>query len=177
MDVRKRIHISILIITACLLIAQYPAFSQVLSKAQVGEKIKRVEDLTDEFKEYLERKADDTRSRASSPQAQEGRRRRSESAGEPTEAQKAQVQSGKDDIEGSVEDLEKATDRLNRRFKRAQNYLDTKAQVEKVVEEGRKINQLVVRGNYSSEVAKAWAALRTAINDLARIYGVTPMSV
>jgi len=130
-----------------------------LTKAQVDEKIKRVEDLMEDFKEYLERKGEDARTRASSPQSQERKRRRSESVGQPTEAQKAGLQSGKDDLEEVVEDLERATDRLKRKFKRVQNHLDTQNQVENVVDEGREINQLVIRGNYGSEMSRAWAAL------------------
>ena len=55
--------------------------------------------------------------------------------------------------------------------------MDTRNQVEKVVKEGRELNQLVLRGNYGSEVARVWTILRLAINDLARIYGVQPMAV
>lgn len=154
-----------------------PAFTQVLTKAQVSEKIKNVEDGTDEFIEYLEKKGDTARARAASPEGQERARRRQESVGAPTESQKARAQAGRDELEEAVEDLEKATDRLRRRFKRVQNYLDTRNQVENVLDKGREINQLVIRGNYGSEVARVWATLRVAINDLARIYGLTPMSV
>jgi len=177
MNIAKTLHALVLIWAVCLLVTQSSTFAQVLTKAQVSEKIKQVEDLTDDFKKYLERKGENSRTRASSPESQERRGRRSASVGEPTDDQKARLQSGADELEDAVKDLEKATDRLRLRFRRVQNYLDTRNQVEKVVEEGRKINQLVVRGNYGAEAAKVWAALRAAINDLARIYGVTPMSV
>ena len=176
MDIGKILRAGILICAISLFAALNPAPAQVMTKAQVSEKIKQVEDATDDFKEYLERKGENARTRASSPQSQERRGRRSRSIGEPTEDQKARIQSGADELEDAVEDLETATDRLRRRFRRVQNYLDTRNQVEKVVEEGRRINQLVVRGNYGAEAARVWAVLRTAINDLARIYGVTPMS-
>ena len=45
------------------------------------------------------------------------------------------------------------------------------------LDDGRDINQIVTRGNYGSEVARVWAALRVAINDLARIYGVKPRAI
>ena len=42
-----------------------PGLSQVVTKAQVGELIKRVEDGVDEFKKYLERRSEDARSNPS----------------------------------------------------------------------------------------------------------------
>jgi hypothetical protein len=174
----KKYNLSLVLISAVFLILiTEQAFTQVLTKAQVSEKIKNVEDGTDEFIKYLERRGETARSRASSPEGQERRRRRQESVGTPTESQKARAEAGKDELEEAVEDLEKATDRLRRRFRRVTNYLDTRNQVENVVEQGRELNQLVLRGNYGTEVARIWAALRVAINDLARIYGVTPMAV
>ena len=80
-------------------------------------------------------------------------------------------------MEDAVNDLEKATDRLRRRFRRSDQYMETKLQVERVVDEGKEINQTVVRGGYGSEVARIWAALRTRINELARIYGVKPLAI
>jgi len=176
MSIRKRILAAASILCIFMISVPNVVYSQSLTKAQVSEKIKKIEDGTDEFIEYLERKGDSARARAATPQSQE-RRRRPEAAGTPTEAQKARASAGKDELEDAVEDLEKATDRLRRRFKRVQNYMDTRNQVEKVVDEGRELNQLVLRGNYGSEVARVWATLRLAINDLARIYGVTPMPV
>jgi hypothetical protein len=46
-----------------------------------------------------------------------------------------------------------------------------------VVEDAKKINQVVARGNYGAEAARIWAALRAGINDLARAYGVTPLAL
>jgi hypothetical protein len=176
--VRKvKVIVPVLISFVVWITATDQVFTQVLTKPQVSEKIKKVEDGTDEFIDYLERKGDSARTRASSPEGQERRRRRQESVGTPTEAQKGRAEAGKDELEDAVKDLEKATDRLRRRFKRVQNYLDTRNQVENVLDQGREINQLVLRGNYGSEVARVWATLRLAINDLARIYGLTPMAV
>jgi hypothetical protein len=55
--------------------------------------------------------------------------------------------------------------------------METKAEVEKVVDDGRTINQVVARGSYGPEAARLWAVLRTGINDLARAYGVPPMAI
>ena len=55
--------------------------------------------------------------------------------------------------------------------------METKVEVERVVDDGRKINQVIARSNYGGESARLWAALRTGINDLARAYGVPPLGV
>ena len=174
----KRTLSTVLIMTAVYLgLLITPAFSQVMTKAQVGELIKRVEDGVDEFKDYLERKGENARERAGEPQAQSRRGRRGRGSSSDTEAREEVARESKDELEEGVEDLEKATDRLRRRFKRADQYLETKLQVENVVDEGKKVNQFVVRGNYGSEVARIWAALRTRINELARIYGVKSLAI
>jgi hypothetical protein len=36
---------------------------------------------------------------------------------------------------------------------------------------------VVARGSYGSEVARLWAALRTGLNDLARVYNVAPLGI
>ncbi len=154
-----------------------PVFSQVMTKAQVGDLIKRVEDGVDEFKDYLERKGENAREAASTPQAQSRRGRRGRTSSTNTEAQKEVARDNKDELEDGVKDLEKATDRLRRRFKRSDQYMETKVQVERVVDKGKEVNQFVVRGNYGSEVARIWAALRTRINELARVYGVKPLAI
>jgi len=55
--------------------------------------------------------------------------------------------------------------------------METKNEVQSVVDDGRKIKQAVTTGNYGSEAARLWAALRTGINDLARAYGVPPLGI
>ena len=50
-------------------------------------------------------------------------------------------------------------------------------QVDSVVDDGRRINQVVARGKYGTDVAKLWATLRNGINDLARAYNVAPLGV
>jgi hypothetical protein len=35
----------------------------------------------------------------------------------------------------------------------------------------------MVRGKYGTQAERYWAALRTAINDLARVYNLTPLAV
>jgi hypothetical protein len=47
--------------------------------------------------------------------------------------------------------------RLRRKFDPTDKWMETKAQVEKVVDDGRKINQVVARGSYGPEAARLWA--------------------
>ena len=153
-----------------LLVIVTPVAGQSWTKAQVGDLIKTVEDRTDDFKEYLEDKGDEARSRAAGGESSSRRGRRAE----PDPERRAET---KDDLEEAVEDLEKATDRLRRRFRRVDNYVDTRAQVDNVVDEAREINKIVAGGRYAAEMSKAWAALRVSINDLARVFGITPLAL
>ena len=74
-------------------------------------------------------------------------------------------------------DLNRSTNRLRRKFDATDTWMETKGEVQRVVDDGRKINQAVAKGQYGTEVARLWAALRTGINDLARAYGVAPLGV
>lgn len=147
--------------------------AQPLTKAAVGEKIRRVEDGVDQFRKYLEQRGDNARSAASAPQAQtrQGRRRTA------TESQKATATAKKDELDDALGDLNRSTNRLRRKFDPTDKWQETRVQMERVLDDGRRINQAVARGNYGSEVARLWAALRNNINDLARAYGLTPMGV
>jgi hypothetical protein len=74
-----------------------------------------------------------------------------------------------------MDDLNRTTNRLRRKFDPTSNYLETKAQMEQVMDSARRANQVMTKGNYGSQAEKYWAALRANINDLARCYNLTPM--
>jgi len=147
--------------------------AQPLTKAMVGDKIRRVEDGVDQFRKYLDQRGENARAAASSPQGQahQGRRRTA------TESQKATATAKKDELDDALGDLNRSTNRLRRKFDPTDKWQETRVQVERVLDDGRRINQAVARGNYGSEVARLWAALRNNINDLARAYGLTPLGV
>jgi len=71
--------------------------------------------------------------------------------------------------------LNGSTNRLKRKFDATDTWMSTKNEVEKVVDDGRKVNQSLTKGNYGTEAARLWTALRAGINDLARAYGITPL--
>jgi hypothetical protein len=144
-----------------------------MTKTLVADKIRRVEDGVDEFRKYLERRGDNARD-ASSTAQQSGRTLGRRSTGN-TQARTATAQSGKDELDDALGDLNSSTNRLKRKFDATDKWIETKSQVERVVDDGRRINQVVARGKYGSDVARLWAALRNNINDLARAYNVAPL--
>jgi paraquat-inducible protein B len=155
----------------------YAAHAQTapFSKAQVADRIRKVEDGVDEFDKYLENRGDDAKSRADSAQSSGATTRRQRSDSANTQARGDQAKQTKDDLENARDDLNRTTNRLRRKFDPSANYLETKAQMEQVMDSGRRVNQVMVKGNYGTQAQRYWAALRANINDLARCYNLTPM--
>ena len=182
MKLRK---IGVTALCCCAIFAvSVPIAAQTMTKGLVAEKILRVEDGVDEFRDYLERRGDNARdasstaqqsSRTSSRRGTANTNGRGTANTANTDARKATAQSGKDDLDDALGDLNSSTNRLRRKFDATDKWMETKAQVERVVDDGRRINQVVARGKYGSDVARLWAALRNNINDLARAYNVTPL--
>jgi sRNA-binding protein len=143
------------------------------SKAQVADRIRKVEDGVDQFRKWAEQRGDSADSNAQAAKAS-GRTRRSGNT--PNEAQKQTAQQTKDNLNDALSDLDRSTNRLRRKFDPLDTWMETKAQLQQVMDDGRRINQVLVRGNYGSQAEKYWAALRNNINDLARCYGVDPMA-
>ena len=142
------------------------ALCQVMTKPQVANLIAKVENGVDKFRDYLNRRGENAQASASSnDQAQARRGRR----GTASESQKATARAKKDELDESLENLNRSTNRLRRKFDATDTWMETKVQVQQVLDDARRMNQAVARGNYGSEVARLWATLRTGINDLARI--------
>ena len=148
------------------------AGGQPVPKAHVANLIVKVENGVDEFRKYLERRGDNAHEAAATSKAQGKRGRRT-----ATEGQKAKAEGKKDELDDALGDLNRSTNRLRRKFDATDTWMETKAQVERVVDDGRRINQVVARGTYGAEPARLWAALRKGINDLARVYGVAPLGI
>jgi len=168
---------AILAAIVCIALAQMgPAArkptAQPMAKAQVASLISKVENGVDEFRNYLEKRGDNASDAKSTAQA--SGRRKGQGA---TENQKAKANTKKDALDDALGDLNRSTNKLRRKFDVTDKWLETKSQVEKVVDDARKINQVVARGNYGADAARLWAALRTGVNDLARAYGVQPLAI
>jgi len=146
------------------------------SKAQVGDRIRKVEDGVDEFRKYLENRGEDAKNRTDSAKSSGATTRRKGSNSANTDARANQANQTKDDLEDSMDDLNRTTNRLRRKFDPTSNYLETKAQMEQVMDSGRRVNQVMTKGKYGTQPEKLWAALRANINDLARCYNLTPMA-
>jgi len=148
------------------------ATAQPMAKAQVANLITKVENGVDEFRNYLEKRGDNARDTNSA--AQSSGRRKTKGA---TESQKAKADTKKDELDDALGNLNQSTNRLRRKFDATDKWMETKTQVDAVVDDARKINQVVARGSYGADAARLWAALRSGINDLARAYGVQPLGV
>lgn len=148
------------------------AYAQAMPKARVADLIVKVENGVDEFRNYLERRGESAKNTAGAAQASGRKSKRT-----ATESQKANANAKKDKLDDALGDLNRSTNRLRRKFDATDKWIETKSEVEKVVDDARAINAEVARGSYGSEVARLWATLRAGINDLARAYGVPPLGV
>jgi len=145
------------------------------TKAQVADRVRKVEDGVDQFQKYLENREEDAKNRADSAQSSGATTRRQRSNSANTDARTNQAKQTKDDLENAMDDLNRTTNRLRRKFDPTSNYLETKAQMEQVMDGARRVNQVMTKGNYGSQAEKYWAVLRANINDLARCYNLTPI--
>ncbi len=149
------------------------AVAQVMPKAQVANLITKVENGVDNFRDYLKKRGENAATGSSTAQTQTGRSKR----GTATDAQKATATGRKDELDDALDGLNHSTNRLRRKFDATDSWMETKVQMEQVMDDARKINQVVARGNYGAEAAKLWGVLRSGINDLARAYGIQPLAV
>ena len=94
-----------------------------------------------------------------------------------SESQKEAAREKKDELEDALDDLNRSTNRLRRQFDPTDKWMETRPQVERVLEDGREINQVMVRGKYGTDAERYWGLLRTALNDLARAYNLTPLAL
>ena len=156
----------------CLCVSGLAMAQAVFTKAQVGDRIRKVEDGVDEFRKWAENRAEKGQDNAQAAKASGRTRNRT-----ATEAQKDVAREKKDELEDALGDLNRSTNRLRRQFDPMDKWIETRPQVEKVLEDGRKINQVMVRGKYGTQAERYWGALRTAINDLARAYNLTPLAL
>ena len=176
MDFRKRTAFWCVTMLAVLsLPTAAQAQTNPFTKAQVGDRIRKVEDGVDQFRNYLDNRGQDAKNRADSAKNSGTTTRRQSSSSANTDARANQAKQTKDDLENAMDDLNRTTNRLRRKFDPTSNYLETKAQMEQVMDSARRVNQVMTKGNYGSQAEKYWAALRANINDLARCYNLTPM--
>ena len=156
-------------IVACLALSDVVSAQVAFTKAQVADRIRKVEDGVDEFRKWSENRAENAQSAKESGQRTRGRT--------ATESQKATAREKKDELDDALGDLNRSTNRLRRKFDPTDKWMETRPQVETVLDDARKINQVLVRGKYGTQAERYWGALRASINDLARCYNLTPLAV
>ena len=155
---------------ACLAM-NAPLFAQpAFTKPQVAERIRKVEDGVDEFRKWSEDRAEQGKTQADTAKA--SGRTRGKTA---TESQKSSARDKKDELDDALSDLNKSTNRLRRKFDPTDKWMETRPQVENVLDDARRINQVLARGKYGTQAERYWGLLRASINDLARCYNLTPL--
>ena len=159
-------------IVACLLMSGLASAQLAFNKAQVADKIRKVEDGVDEFRKWSEKRVEEGRTPAK--EGQGSGRARGKTA---TESQKDNAREKKDELDDALSDLNGSTNRLRRKFDATDRWLETKAQVENVLDDARKINQVLTRGKYGSQAERYWSVLRVNINELARCYDLKPLAL
>jgi len=157
---------------ACLAVSGLAVAQAAFTKAQVADRIRKVEDGVDEFRDWAEKRAEQGKTQGQA--AQGSGRTRGKTA---TDSQKSAARDKKDELDDALSDLNGSTNRLRRKFDPTDKWMETRPQVEKVMDDARKINQVLVRGKYGSQAERYWSVLRASINDLARCYNVTPLGV
>jgi TolA-binding protein len=158
-------------VLACVAVTGVAFAQAVFTKPQVADRIRKVEDGVDEFRKWSENRVEQGQTRAEAGQSAGRTRKRT-----ATESQKSAANDKKDDLDDALSDLNRSTNRLRRKFDPTDKWMETRPQVEKVLEDGRRINQVLVRGHYGTQAERYWGVLRNSINDLARTYGLTPMA-
>jgi hypothetical protein len=159
-------------ILTCLGVSGVASAQVSFTKAQVADRIRKVEDGVDEFRKWSENKAEQGKNQAQA--TKESGRTRGRTA---TESQKSVAREKKDELNDALGDLNQSTNRLRRKFDPLDKWMETRPQVENVLEDARRINQVLARGKYGTQAERYWSVLRASINDLARCYNLTPLGV
>lgn len=116
-----------------------------VSKQQIEDSLKRIEEKTDHFSNQLNKSLD-----------------RSRLDGGKTE----------DNIADRAKDLENATDELRREFDFSDTRGETRQNVRKVLSAATAVNRIMTRRNFSRQSENSWVNLRAEINALARFYSL-----
>src|SRR6516164_11651326 len=167
----KRIFVLAIVLAISVLSRVSLAHSQVgtFTKAQVADRIRKVEDGVDEFQKYLKNRGESARSKAQSAQSGGTSTRRRQGSSSNTQARQDQAKQTKDELDHAMDDLNQSTNRLRRKFDPTPNYIETKVQMKQVMDSARRVTQVMTKGNCGTQAERYWVASKN-INDLARCY-------
>jgi len=98
------------------------------SKAQVADRIRKVENGVDDFEKYLTSRGENAKNQAGSAKSSGAAKRGQGANSANKEAGKEKASQGKDDLQNAMDDLNRTTNRLRRKFDATANYLETKVQ-------------------------------------------------
>ena len=115
------------------------------TKEQVEQLLERIEERSDAFSNQLNKSLD--RSRLDGTRAE-------------------------DNIAERVSELENATDELRREFDHNDTRGENRPEAEKVLITATTIDRLMRSRNFGGQTESTWAALRTELNILAKLYGL-----
>ena len=118
------------------------------SQQQVEELLERIEERTDAFSNQLNKSLD--RSRLDGTRVE-------------------------DNIADRSRDLENATDELRREFDHNDSRGENLPEAENILRTATIVDRLVRRRNFGGQTESTWAALRSELNILARLYGLQPV--
>lgn len=128
-DKRHRVLRVAFAVSALVLIITASAIAQLnFSKAQVADRIRKVEDGVDEFREYLENRGDNARQNAQTAQSS-GATRRGRTNSTNADSRQQRARQTKDELDDALDDLNGSTNRLRRKFDPSSNYMETRVQM------------------------------------------------
>ena len=141
---------------ACLCVSGLASAQLAFTKAQVADRIRKVEDGVDEFRKWAENRGENGQSTAQAAKASGRTRGRT-----ATEGQKEVAREKKDELDDALGDLNRSTNRLRRKFDPLDKWIETRPQVETVLDDAREDQP----GHGAREIRHAGGALlgRTAI--------------
>lgn len=114
-----------------------------VSKQQIKQLLKRIENRSDRFKNALDKSLD--RSRLDGTRAE-------------------------DNINERAKELERATDDLRSKYDRNDTHAENSDGVRRVIAAARVVNRIMLRRNFGSQIESTWVRLRGEINALGRLY-------
>ena len=98
-----------------------------LSKAQVADRIRKVENGVDDFEKYLTSRGENAKDQAGSAKSSGARQSAARVQTPRTRRRgKEKARQGKDDLQNAMDDLNRTTNRMRRKFDETAKYLETK---------------------------------------------------
>ena len=109
------------VVLVCLAVSGLALAQLAFTKAQVADRIRKVEDGVDEFRKWSENRSEHGKDQAEAAKASGRTRGRT-----ATESQKDVAREKKDELDDALGDLNKSTNRLRRKFDPTDKWMETR---------------------------------------------------